>query len=80
MNRDEGPHYLSHVYGPFLATVEPSADQSSRSRREKMDQYQSSLSRWPLTKMAETIRLVKLNGFDKMNIDSIDFHKPNEFL
>ena len=43
MNRDEGVYYLRRVYDPLLATSEPSADQSSRSRGEKMDQYPSSL-------------------------------------
>ncbi len=37
-----------------------------------MDQYQSSLLGWLLIKMAETVRLVKLTDFDKMNIDVIE--------
>ena len=32
------------------------------------------------TEMAETVRLVKLTSFEKINIAFIDFYKPNEFL
>ncbi len=50
-----GTCFLIKLYGNgvsdplLLGTSEPSAEQSSRGRGEKMDQYQLSLWRWPQT-------------------------------
>ena len=69
MNRDEGAHYLSHVYDPLLATSyrEPSDSQPEA----EIYQYQSSHWRWPLTKMVEIVRLLKLIGFDRWNLNFV---------
>ena len=48
MNRDEGAHFLSHVYDSLLESSQPrdkavKTDQYPPSRKEKKKQYQSSL-------------------------------------
>ena len=67
MNSNEGANHLRHVYDPHFTTSEPSIDQSSRSRGEKMDQYLSSLWWSPLTKMVKLSGyIVKFIGFEKI--------------
>ncbi len=54
----------------LASSREPSADQSTRDKGEKMDQYQSSFWKWlliVLNKMDENVRLVKLTDLDKLN-------------
>ncbi len=68
MNRDEGAHYLSHVYDPHLATSEPSADQSSRRGDEDGSIPIIALKMATDQVGWNTVRLGKLNGFDNLII------------